>query len=360
MSAAPRQIDALTGLRGIAAWAVVLFHLRNGMKALVPPEAIATLYYGHLAVDLFFVLSGFVIWLNYAERLRGGGWTAARQFWWRRLARVWPLHALLLAAFVGYAAALTLHGSDTTEFPWAQLPLHLLLVQDWGWANALHWNYPAWSISAELAAYLLFPAVVAARWQHWPTGFLLALAAALAAALYLLFAAFGFARLSEGISELGLWRCLIGFSLGNILGVLWLRRPAAPAWPWGLVCAAWLALAWALDLPPTATVPAALFTGLMALALDRGPCARLLAAPPLRYLGEISYSTYLAHYLLLALFRQVFIDASLQFSWIEVGGYLALVLAVSAVLFRTVEQPAQAWLNRHPPRWAGRTAVPAE
>ena len=131
-----------------------------------PPPVIALLGKGYLAVDLFFILSGFVIWYNYAARIVDGGWGETRLFLWRRFARVWPLHAAVLAAFVGIALLLLATGRDTSGYPLAELPLHLALVQNWGLTPDLAWNHPAWSISTEFAAYLLFPGLVlAVRWE---------------------------------------------------------------------------------------------------------------------------------------------------------------------------------------------------
>jgi peptidoglycan/LPS O-acetylase OafA/YrhL len=352
---APRHLDALTGIRGLAAWGVVLYHVRLSLSGLLPEPAIAALGKGYLAVDLFFVLSGFVIWYNYAARIRDGGWVEAKLFLWRRFARVWPLHGAVLAGFAGFALLLGLSGRDTAGYPWAELPLHLLLVQNWGFLPELAWNHPAWSISTELAAYLLFPSLVAVwRWDKLPSWALLGIAGALALAIHLLFAAHGERTLGARIEQLGLWRCLAGFAMGMVLCLLWQRwqgsRHAAQSA--GLACALVLALGGVLALPETMFIPAAFFTGLLALALSRGAAARLFGSKVLTYLGEISYSTYLAHFGLFIVFKLLFVDASLQLGWGQLLGFLALVLAASVLLYHGLEKPAQRWLNRHPPRWA--------
>lgn len=355
--AAPRHLDALTGIRGIAAWGVVLYHIRLSLTGLLPPQAIALFAKGYLAVDLFFILSGFVIWYNYAERIAAGGWAETRLFLWRRFARVWPLHGAILAAFIGFAMLLIATGRDASGYPLGELPLHLLLVQNWGLTGELAWNHPAWSISTELAAYLLFPALVlAARWERVPSWALLGLAGALALALHGIFAARGLAGLGEDIPGMGLWRCLAGFAMGCTLCLLWRRWQAEPRGGVlaALGCVAVLAIGLGLGLPETAWIPAAFYTGLLALALGRGPVVRLLGGRTLTYLGEISYSTYLAHFLLFILFKLAFVDASLQLGWAGLGGYLGLVLVASVGLYHGLEKPAQRWLNRHPPRWAER------
>ena len=361
---APRHLDALTGIRGIAAWGVVLYHIRLSLAALLPAPVIAALGKGYLAVDLFFILSGFVIWYNYAARLREGGWNEARLFLWRRFARVWPLHGAILAVFVVFAGLLLATGRDASGYPLAELPLHVLLIQNWGLTAELAWNHPAWSISTEFAAYLLFPLLVfAVRWERLPGWALLALAAGLASALYLLFALTGRETLGADIPQTGLWRCLAGFAMGMILCLLWQRWRDAPraGLMAALSCTSIVAAAWTFGLPETAWVPVAFFSGLLALALDRGPVARLLGGKALTWLGEVSYSTYLAHFLLFILYKIAFVDASLQLGWIGLAGFLALVLAASAALYYGLEKPAQRWLNRRPPRWAqAHAALPAE
>ncbi len=127
-----------------------------------------------------------------------------------------------------------------------------------------------------------------------------------------------------------------------------------------LSCALVLALAGILALPETMFVPAALFTGLLALALGRGAVTRVFGGKVLTYLGEISYSTYLAHFGLFIVFKLLFVDASLQLGWGQLTGFLALVLGASVVLYHGLEKPAQRWLNRHPPRWVIPAPLAAE
>src|SRR3569623_689059 len=103
------------------------------------------------------MLSGVVRWLNYGARIAQGGLSEAPRFWWKRFARVWPLHAAVLAGLALFALVLLVTGRDASHYPFAQLPLHLLLVQNWGFTHALTWNDPAWSVSTALGAYIVFP-----------------------------------------------------------------------------------------------------------------------------------------------------------------------------------------------------------
>ena len=91
------ELRALTSMRGIAAWFVVLYHIRLSVAGL-PDAVVAVLAKGYLAVDFFFLLSGFVIWLAWHDRLRTGGLSRVPAFLLKRIARIWPLHLFLLGA----------------------------------------------------------------------------------------------------------------------------------------------------------------------------------------------------------------------------------------------------------------------
>lgn len=352
-SAAPRQqvarLDALTGLRGLAAWLVVVFHARLLLTDWLPAPVMAPLGHGYLAVDLFFILSGFVMWLNYGPRLRAEGLRGAPAFWWRRVARIWPLHIAILAAMICFAMLLLATGRDMAGYPLAELPLHILLVQNWGLTEALSWNHPAWSISTEMGAYLLFPfLVLAARWENWRTGALVLVILACAILLHLIFRAAGEASLGGQIHRLGLMRCLMEFAIGVMLAniwQLWRGKAAAPAMlaiaACGLIGVSVSGLA-----PSTFALPLAFAALVLALALDNSWVSRLLASPALRWLGDVSYATYLAHFPLLIVWKLVFLENELALSPFSFAAYCGVLLALSAGLFFWLEKPAQRAMNR--------------
>ena len=91
----PQAIPALTSIRGIAAWWVVLYHFREHLPSGCPEWLLALTAHGYLAVDLFFILSGFVLALNYAESLPGD-LAGATGFYRLRFARIYPLHFVIL------------------------------------------------------------------------------------------------------------------------------------------------------------------------------------------------------------------------------------------------------------------------
>ena len=218
-----QKLPGLTSIRAIAAWWVVLFHTKEQLATLLPGWALQLIGSGYIGVDLFFILSGFVIELNYGERLAGGieAWT---EFLKRRFARIYPLHFVVLCAMTVYALLVYAHSGHLTEnFDFATLPAHFLLVQSWGVDSALRWNDPAWSISAEMMAYLLFPLTAfCARPRSWPFRVHLLAIVALVGLLWLGFHLAGLDEIGQGVTVVGLLRCVIEFTIGVVLcGISW-------------------------------------------------------------------------------------------------------------------------------------------
>jgi peptidoglycan/LPS O-acetylase OafA/YrhL len=340
------ELRALTSVRGVAAWMVVLYHIRLTIDGL-PPAWVHVFAKGYLAVDFFFLLSGFVIWLSWSDRLCAEGWRGVPAFLRKRIARIWPLHLFMLAGAVLLALALDVAGRhNSAEFPFRELPLHIFLLQNWGFTDALTWNDPAWSISCELAAYLLFPLLVrAVDWRTLPSWLV-----ALAAASFLLILAAATAHLptlGHDIVHFGVVRCLTEFAAGSALCALWVRWREAPALPAMLAFGfAGLMLAgWAGGLPEQLAVPFAFAALLLGLALTSGMRGNPLAWAPLHYLGEISYATYLSHFMLFLVFKLVFVSDAHAVPLVLIALYLAMVLASSVALYHLVERPAQKWVN---------------
>ena len=347
------RLDQLTGARGLAAWFVVLYHIRQSLVSILPEQVIGVFAYGYLAVDIFFLLSGFVMWISYGERFRETGGAIIAPFLWKRFARIWPLHALVLAGFVMLVLVLAASGRSIDAYPLAELPLHIFLVQNWGFTHALSWNPPAWSISTEFAAYLAFPVIVLAiKWERLGKTVLVVILAGLALSLHAWFAQFGITSLGDDIPKTGLVRCLIEFTMGIALAQLWhqMRGVGHGATLALGVSAALAATGLAMGLPLTLWVPLCFSALLLALALDTGPAARWLGSYPLVQLGDWSYATYLSHYLLFIAFKLAFVGEDLQTGWAGFAAYMAIVLVCSALLYSRFEKPVQKWLNAHRPR----------
>jgi peptidoglycan/LPS O-acetylase OafA/YrhL len=147
-----KQINALTGLRGIAAYSVVLAHSINTAftysGVIVSQEFAQRLAYFGMA--LFFVLSGFVIHYNYAKLIQSEGFLmGGYKFLVARLARLYPLYALMLFFTLDSLPSAIFH-----DRPWAAISF-LTMTQSWFNLEMLDFP-PAWSISTEWFFYFAF------------------------------------------------------------------------------------------------------------------------------------------------------------------------------------------------------------
>ncbi|WP_375394710.1 acyltransferase family protein [uncultured Sphingomonas sp.] len=346
------ELRALTGARGIAAWFVVLFHIRQSIAGL--PPAIALLFSkGYLAVDFFFLLSGFVMWLSWGERLHRERWHAIVPFLRKRIARVWPLHVVMLSAMVALALVFVATGrADPVSFPFADLPLHVLLLQNWGFVDRLAWNIPSWSISAELGAYLVFPVVaIMIDWRRLPTTALLALVGILTIGLCVVIRPSPL--LSFDIPRFGLIRCLCEFLTGTIVCALWQRSDGVCV---AGVTAIGVAASWAIGVPETLAAPAlfALLIYLLAHAAIDSP----LGGRGVHFLGEVSYATYLCHYPLWIVFKLIFVRRVDDVPPALIAVYIGIVLICSRILHVRVERPAQRFIDGLAPSMKQARALP--
>jgi peptidoglycan/LPS O-acetylase OafA/YrhL len=149
-------------------------------------------------------------------------------------------------------------------------------------------------------------------------------------------------------------RCLGEFALGTVVCALWLRWRAAP-WPPALATTALAALLIAAHvaglIPQIAALPLALAGLVLTLALTSGMRGNPFELAPIHYLGEISYATYLGHWMLWMGFKLVFIHGH-DMGWPLFGLFVAMTLAASVLLYHFVERPAQRWINAIPVRRA--------
>ncbi len=350
MSAKP-QLDALTGARGIAAWFVVAYHVRAAFSQIFPTEVIALFAKGYLAVDLFFILSGFVMWLTYADAFRENGWRAVPDFMLRRIARIYPLHFVMLSATVFVAISLSLLGKDIpAEFAFTELPLHYLLLQNWGFTDALAWNDPSWSISTELGAYLFLPMLAIILLRRTPPFLVCAgLIGVLSLLLDWIFKRAGHDLLGQDITGLGLLRCLIEFTCGVLVCLIWQKRGEARGRMilFGSFTLAILSLTlWQIGwMRETLAVPIAFSCLLYSMAITSDWRGNPLSAAWAVKLGMISYATYLAHFLIWRLFKIGFVADINDIGLGTMTLFFAIVGGASYGLYHFIEQPGRRWVQ---------------
>lgn len=348
LNAETGYIRSLTSLRGVAAWWVVLYHFREALDISPGNYLFKILDSGFLAVDLFFVLSGFVIFVNYHKIFERISTESVFIFLGKRLARIYPIYLLITILFLINPLAITFFsnaGEPGGRYTLSYFIATVFMVQNWGFFENLQWNIPAWSISTEFAAYLLFPilSVLLQRyfktvWAHIIANFGLCLI------IGLIFLRSGLSSVGEGIPEFGLIRCLIEFSMGVITANLFLNFKSKinrfAQWPliFTLIIAT---ISIAVKMPDFFFVPAICVLLVLYFSGDKIIFSSIFESQILLYVGEISYSTYLVHYL---------VRDWVKFVSISVGptqfiAYIVLVFAASVILYRYVEMPGRRWIR---------------
>ncbi len=320
------------------------------MGSYLPQGVMDFLAKGYLAVDFFFLLSGFVIWLSYSQRFENNGNSYSLGFYWRRIARIWPLHIFIVLVTMLFVAVLISTGRESeSSYPLYELPMHILLLQNWGFTDQLTWNHPAWSISTEMAAYLIFPLLaVYARWDRFPTALLVVFIAILVTAIHFYFDRLGFQTLGDDIPRTGLVRCLLQFICGTIICVIWQRWRGnwQKAMGASLFGAAFFGMFLAGYLPETLAIPIVFSSLLLSMAIYSEAKTNPLNNRILHYFGEISYATYLVHFMLFIAFKIIFIDDPANVPPIFIGLFFVLTFISSAILYHWIEKPGQRLLQQ--------------
>ncbi len=296
-----QRFEALDSWRGVCALLVALFH----MPLAGPIGENAFVRGSFLFVDFFFVLSGFVIAHACTEKVGTGQGLA--QFMVTRFGRLFPLHAFMLAAFVGFELVRTaipsLAGGEppfTGAFSLDTLPADLALLHGLGIHGQLSWNAPSWSISTELFAYIFFGLAVLLLGRKSLLVFSLTV---IAAPLFLFAYSPDF---MDTTYDFGLVRCLYGFSAGVLTQALLagkidtgpMTREALWTWTFAelaVVCAVILFVSTAAANAGGLIAPLMFAFAVALFAHEGGYVSRLMKTKPLLLLGTISYSIYLTH-----------------------------------------------------------------
>jgi peptidoglycan/LPS O-acetylase OafA/YrhL len=334
-----------------------------------------------MAVSFFFVLSGFILAYAYPTLDAAG----TRRYLVARAARLWPLH---IATFALFLPLVHLYAPLMPSSTLLAVPANLALVHAWVPFpdSYFSFNPVAWSISTELALYLLFPLLI----RNWRSTWLpkLVLSIALFGAMEHLARWFelppfqfgqrgadfnGLAKVNPlanvypfilGMAGCSAWQFLelrlrIGVLIGTVLEIAALSLAAwsmsRPETLWSALMSAQLwpgptAYAWVPGLPSWSVAFPLL---IVVMALGRGLVSRLLSMRAMVLLGEISYALYLVHYAIMLGFAYVRPYAPRIPDPAMYGLYWLVILAASWALWRWVEWPARsyvrAWWRIHEP-----------
>ncbi len=385
-----RHIRALTGVRGIAALWVVSFHFRPELVDAFPQLGVFApiMDVGHLGVDLFFILSGFILTYTHLDTMTSGRftWRKPLAFLWLRLSRVWPLTAFCLvlwAIYLGVRAEAFRDAGAAAGLDPQRFLVHVLMLQ--AWTNHHHdWNPVDWSVSAEWLAYLVYSLgifIVARLAAHSSRRARVVLALVCLVPIIMIGVSLQDGTdllwngndLIPGIMPL---RVLSEFAAGALattivkpllargarlrlpiplvtaivlVGVLYVLSYADPR-PAPRLGQPWYIHGANMWGPSESAIVIPLFLVLIAsLAVCRDPLERLLSTPVLVWLGKVSFAVYLIHWMMLDALRWLngrywHLGSGTAAVWpYRALILLAIALAIVAgwLLWRTVEEPAR-------------------
>ena len=157
-----KELTLLTAVRGLAAIWIVLLHSNSleGVDFSRYHWLGGLINNGWLGVDLFFILSGFVLSYSYADQVIDRTRFSVKSFYIKRFARVYPTHLFVLLLFVPIVSYSMISGSFSDpqhRFTVSKFCMQLFLLHGIGIFDGEGWNLPSWAVSSEFLAYLLYP-----------------------------------------------------------------------------------------------------------------------------------------------------------------------------------------------------------
>ncbi len=368
-------LSSLTTLRGLAALLVILLHFNIFCFALAPWDGHLDQFIqrGYLWVDLFFLLSGFIMMHVYAESFNDGIWKNFKKFMRARFARIYPLHLFsflsMVAFFFWYRANYVLYPNDYLyKFNVHTIWANLLLVHSMGLYKIISWNTPSWSISVEWWMYVVFPFLLIPfrKITNWKRIFIFF--SVVTGYLFIIYYLYPISSLTNGALDpslkykldvtydFGFFRCFFGFLFGMLIydlyridfGRHYLNKNSS--WILAMLFTVTVMTLATSDFIPILAFAAIILTSVYA---EGGFSQRFLNLKPLIYLGDISYSLYLMHlpimYFLLNYLKKFpsikMADIGWAAAWLYASIYLLIVILVSTLTYRFVEVPMRNKIN---------------
>jgi peptidoglycan/LPS O-acetylase OafA/YrhL len=332
----------IDGMRALAVLSVILFHIS---KELLPG--------GFVGVDIFFVISGYLISAHIFQSGRQGTFSLI-DFYYRRIRRIAPAMTVVVTATLVVAEWLLLpddarNAAKSAVMSFASLAnVHFWLSQDTSYFAASSNELPLlhlWSLGVEEQFYVIWPllAVVICRWR---AGLALGLMCVLALASFAIgqfsyahSPTFAYYMLPSRGGELLVGALAAHVALSGRLGALRRHASALAGAGLALLAASIVLLSESMVFPGWWALPPTLGAALLILGGGAGanPVSRLLALAPMRAIGAVSYSAYLWHWPLLAFYRYGYGEPGLAAGM----AVFALTMVLAALTYRYVEQPVR-------------------
>jgi peptidoglycan/LPS O-acetylase OafA/YrhL len=344
------MLKPLTSLRFIAAAAVVFAHFGY------PYET------GGLAVGFFFLLSGFILAHNYADKFESLTVGSVAKLWALRVARIWPLHLFMFAAVV---PLIWIRGTQYTDW---QALANVFLLHAWypDGANIFSYNGVSWSISDELFFYISLPFLLFAFNRFGVSRSATRAALAGIAAFACLFLIALLLRTKMQAFSVDWWLMMVSpyvrifdFIIGLSLGLLFNRLQSmgdrwfdAPLFTALEIASLWFLVVlyrstwhkWP-TLANSAYYQPAMVAIIFVFAFQRGLLSKMLSNRPMMHLGEISFALYMVHQPIMY-YADHFIGPTIMIAkdishiWGQVL-LSVLMLAIADCAYRYIEVPSR-------------------
>jgi len=343
-------------LRGIAAVAVAVMHLQLASRLGAEWLQVHLTFLANQAVDLFFILSGFIFAYIYSERSQIN-W---REFYVARFARIYPLYLLSMGLVIGLDVVTYLrYGAVYRSLSPLRLLTNVLGIQAWfGHGTSESINLPSWSVSVEIFLYILaFPMLVRLFGTSFRPRLTSLSAVLLTSACVTAWCYVSYPEIDLHLPPRPLLRGVAGFVSGFVL-CGWLRnRSWASPFSGAAFCVGCLLVV--LTAHPYFSSGSFLCNIVLFLAMNLIVYAsfsnhllpgKLLSGNLFQFLGAISYSLYLWHIPVELSVRRVmklltenpFIEETPMFAWF----LLFSVMTVSSVSYYCVEDPLRRKIRR--------------
>lgn len=355
-------LPALTGIRTLLAFNIVLFHFTPPYLGPIRPFV----EHGFVFVNVFFLISGFILSYNYFDR---GANLVKRDFWMARFSRLYPVYLLVLLISIPMLE-LEWRSRSLAEF-WQGVAMTPLLIQGWSPSLATFWNTVAWTLSCEMTFYALFPWLIRLPWPRKPsrlvlTIFVLWIIDLIPAAVYLWLnpdhlsgpidrytsttlirflkytplpyaptflsgIALSRLQLTTTVSE-RTRMAIAGISLGLLAVFFYTASERVP----------YLVLHCGILLP--------LFSAMVFGLSGKHAISTIFSWGPLLLVGESSYCLYLLHFNVFILIHKYHLPERLHVTALDPWISYAALIALSVIIYKFFENPVRrAILNRFPP-----------
>lgn len=341
------EIRALTGVRGVAAVVIVIYHYGKFHLDRASGAAVWSVPHGYIPVDMFFMLSGFVIGYVYGDEHLWDSWQNYKAFLFKRFARLYPAY-IVIAALYALKMAAGLTGEETfARFDRFDVLGNLLLLTGWG-LNVYPLIGVSWASSAELGSYFAAPLLMMLTLQKDVRWWTVSVVVSLVGIYLIAHSGEGSAGHLDVVARnsfLPLCRAVIGFTLGLATLRYASHLDKLSAIAQDVLVVVLLALMIAIAVFTVDDLPIyLLFIPFIAVLSRDGRMAQALFGNRLVYhLGVISYSIYLLHPLFLT-----FAERSSRHLGNNLAAYVCCTLVAFAAIwllsylsYRFVEMPGR-------------------